>query len=68
MYCYSYSSTLDDVDAWGKEAEKYYNGEIDRDTYDRWRYSYPDYDENSVWVKIRPSKELSDALLNGHKF
>ena len=44
------------------QSEKYRADEIDRETYDRWRYNYPAYDENLSYVKV-PSQELSDALV-----
>lgn len=33
---------LEDLSAWQKEAEKYRNGEITKDEYDAWRYTYPE--------------------------
>jgi len=54
------------VAAWAEQAEKYRSGEIDREAYDRWRYNYPAYDENSSYVKV-PSQELSDALVKAFK-
>ena len=30
--------------AWEQEAEKYRNGEITKEEYDRWRYTYPEVD------------------------
>ena len=52
--------------AWAEQAEKYHNGEIDREDYDKWRYNYPKYDETSGYVKT-PSKQLSDALVEAFK-
>ena len=48
--------------AWAEQAEKYHNGEINREDYDKWRYNYPKYDETSGYVKV-PSQQLSDALV-----
>ena len=48
--------------AWAEQAEKYHNGDISREDYDKWRYNYPQYDETSGYVKV-PSKELSDMLV-----
>ena len=48
--------------AWAEQAEKYRNGKINREDYDKWRYNYPKYDETSGYVKT-PSKQLSDALV-----
>ena len=52
--------------AWAEQAEKYHNGEIDREDYDKWRYNYPKYDETSGYVKT-PSKQLSDAMVEAFK-
>ena len=51
---------------WAEQAEKYHNGEINREDYDKWRYNYPKYDETSGYVKT-PSKQLSDALVEAFK-
>ena len=37
--------------AWAEQAEKYRNGKINREDYDKWRYNYPKYDETSGYVK-----------------
>lgn len=50
------------LNAWSEQSEKYHNGDINRDEYDKWRYNYPKYDETSGYVKV-PSKELSDMLV-----
>lgn len=52
--------------AWAEQSEKYYNGDINRDEYDKWRYNYPKYDEASGYVKV-PSQGLSDMLINALK-
>ena len=52
--------------AWAEQAEKYRNGKINREDYDKWRYNYPKYDETSGYVKT-PSKQLSDALVEACK-
>lgn len=54
------------LNAWAEQAEKYRNGKINREDYDKWRYNYPKYDENSGYVKT-PSKQLSDALVEAFK-
>ena len=46
--------------AWAQQAEKYRNGEINREDYDEWRYNYPRYDKASGHVEL-PSKKRSDA-------
>ena len=51
---------------WAEQAEKYRNGKINREDYDKWRYNYPKYDETSGYVKT-PSKQLSDALVEAFK-
>ena len=52
--------------AWAEQAEKYRNGEINREDYDKWRYNYPKYDEASGYVKV-PSQQLSDVMLKAFK-
>lgn len=37
-----YLSLLERFTAWQKEAEKYRNGEISKEEYDKWRYTYPE--------------------------
>ena len=48
--------------AWVEQEEKYHNGEINREDYDKWRYNYPKYNETSGYVKV-PSQQFSDALV-----
>ena len=50
------------LNAWAEQSEKYHNGDISHDDYDKWRYNYPKYDETSGYVKA-PSQELSDLLV-----
>ena len=52
--------------AWAEQSEKYRNGEINREDYDKWRYNYPKYDETSGYVKA-PSQQLSDAMVEAFK-
>ena len=54
------------LNAWAKQAEKYHNGDISREDYDKWRYNYPKYDENSGYVKV-PSQGLSDEMIEAFK-
>ena len=54
------------LSAWADISAKYKAGEIDRDAYDNWRYSYPAFDTTSGYVKI-PSQELSDQLTKAFK-
>lgn len=48
--------------ALAEQSEKYHNGDINRDEYDKWRYNYPKYDETSGFVKV-PSQNFSDAMV-----
>lgn len=52
--------------AWAEQSEKYHNGDINRDEYDKWRYNYPKYDETSDFVKV-PSQNFSDAIVEAFK-
>ena len=54
------------LNAWAEQAEKYRNGDISREDYDKWRYNYPKYDENSGYVKV-PSQEFSDVMTETFK-
>ena len=51
------------LNAWAEQSEKYHNGDINRDDYDKWRYNYPKYDKTSGYVKV-PSQKLSDILVD----
>jgi len=46
--------------AWHKEAEKYRNGEISKEEYDRWRYTYPE-------VEVQRTRESLDEIHNSKK-
>lgn len=52
--------------AWKEQKAKLDTGEIDKDTYDQWRYYYPKFDTTGGWVKV-PSQELSDAMVEAFK-
>ena len=52
--------------AWAQQAEKLRSGEINREDYDKWRYSCPKYDETSGYVKVS-SQQLSDAMVEAFK-
>lgn len=54
------------LNAWAEQSEKYHNGDINRDEYDKWRYNYPKYDETSGFVKV-PSQNFSDAMVEAFK-
>ena len=51
---------LDELHVWCAEREKYRNGEISKDDYDKWRYNYPKY-TNVNYAKA-PSQELNEAM------
>lgn len=54
------------LNAWAEQSEKYHNGDINRDEYDKWRYNYPKYDETSGFVKV-PSQNFSNAMVEAFK-
>ena len=54
------------LSAWADQAEKLKNGEISKDQYDRWRYTFPAEDTTQVWAKV-PSQQLSDAMVEAFK-
>lgn len=54
------------LSTWADQAEKLKNGEISRDQYDRWRYTFPAEDTTQIWAKV-PSQELSDMLITALK-
>lgn len=63
--------TMDDsvftmLSAWADQAEKYRNGEISKEQYDRWRYTFPAEDTTQRWAKV-PSQEISDMLVDAFK-
>ena len=53
----AYTSLLDCFTAWQKEAEKYRNGEISKEEYDHWRYTYPE-------VEVQRTREALDEMRN----
>lgn len=52
--------------AWQEQAAKLSAEEINKETYDQWRYNYPKFDTTQHWAEI-PSKELSDSLVEAFK-
>jgi hypothetical protein len=54
------------LSAWADQAEKLKNGEISKDQYDRWRYTFPAEDTTQIWAKV-PSQALSDMLVEAFK-
>ena len=56
-------SLFEDLSAWQKEAEKYRNGEITKDEYDAWRYTYPEYEAKRTRERLdakRKEKQEQD--------
>ena len=51
----SYIALLERFTAWQEEAEKYRNGEISKEEYDRWRYTYPE-------VEVQRTRDALDAM------
>ena len=60
------SSADEMLRAWMQQADKLKNGEISKDQYDRWRYTFPAEDTTQIWAKV-PSQELSDMLIEAFK-
>lgn len=59
----SYISLLERFTAWQKEAEKYRNGEISKEEYDHWRYTYPEVEvqrTRDALDKIRAEKKMEE--------
>ena len=54
------------LSAWAEQAERFRNGEISKEQYDRWRYTVPAEDTTQRWAKV-PSQELSDILVDALK-
>ena len=52
--------------AWAEQAEKYRSGEISKEQYDEWRYTYPEKVTTQHWAKV-PSQELSDEMIEAFK-
>lgn len=55
-----YISLLERFTAWQKEAEEYRNGEISKEEYDHWRYTYPE-------IEVQRTREALDSLRNKGK-
>ena len=60
----SYSSMFDIFHAWQQESEKLQNGEITKEEYDAWRYTYPKIEaerfKDSI-DKLRAEKKNADS-------
>ena len=48
--------------AWMEQTDKLENGEISKEEYDEWRYTYPELDTYQRHAKV-PSQKLSDHLV-----
>ena len=57
-----YKDMLKMLSAWRGQAKKFEAGEITKEEYDKWRYSYPRFDTTQKWVPVL-SQEFSDWLL-----
>jgi len=44
----NYSTMFDMINKWQKEAEKFTSGEITKEEYDNWRYTYPEVEAKRV--------------------
>jgi len=44
----TYLSLFDMFNAWQQEAEKFRNGEITKESYDAWRYNFPNMNEGGM--------------------
>jgi hypothetical protein len=51
---------------WAEQAEKYRSGEITKEQYEEWRYTFPKDDATDHWAKV-PSKEFGDAMVEKFK-
>ena len=47
-----YISTLEDLNAWLDQTQKFRNGEISKEEYDDWRYHFPDKSPHIGWYSI----------------
>lgn len=62
----SYESVNRMLYAWQQQAALLRAGQISKDTYDEWRYNYPDLDTSVHWAKL-PSEELNDMLMEEYE-
>ena len=59
-------SVFKKLSAWADQAEKLKSGEISKDQYDHWRYTFPAEDTTQIRAKV-PSQALSDMLVEAFK-
>ena len=60
------ASLYDDIAVWAEKAEQLRRGNLSREAYDQWRYSYSSDDSTQRRAKV-PSQNLSDAIVSGLK-
>ena len=58
------ASLYDDIAVWAEKAEQLRSGNLSREAYDQWRYSYSSDDSTQRCAKV-PSQEFSDAIVSG---
>ena len=54
------------LSVWAAQSEKLRSGEITKEQYDHWRYTFPEEDTTQRWAKV-PSQGLSDILVGAFK-
>ena len=54
------------LSAWAEQSEKLRSGEITKEQYDHWRYTFPEEDTTQRWAKV-PTQGLSDMLVGAFK-
>ena len=62
-----FHNLFDMFTSWQAQAAKLEAGEITKEEYDQWRYRYPELDSKPGWVKVTPSQEFSDMLVESLK-
>ena len=60
------ASVYEMLSAWAEQSEKFRNGDISKEQYDHWRYTFPAEDTTQIWGKV-PSQEFSDAFVKSLK-
>ena len=62
-----FRNLFDMLTSWQTQAARLEAGEITKEEYDQWRYRYPELDSKPGWVKVTPSQNLSDMLVESLK-
>lgn len=57
----NYITMLEMFSAWEKQTTKYKNGEISKDEYDNWRYSYPKIEAQRTREQLDAKKQSADT-------